>query len=180
MLNKTAMNKIIKKHFTVSHRKTSNVDLCLLNFIFSCRFFDIKDYLLSLKKKIASFQFAGILPQYHLRLDTVKFSNRSVQEAICKTRNDESGNGMRGMRNGGRNALAEIPEREGSISPSTFYGQPPDYQSHVFCLVYQVDVGSMYQVEMRTWGQSRISSSCISVWCESRNQDAGGVQDSPV
>ena len=97
MLNKTAINKIIKKHFTVSHRKTSNVDLCLLNFIFSCRFFDIKDYLLSLKKKIASFQFAGILPQYHLRLNTVKFSNRSVQEAICKTRNDESGNGMRGI-----------------------------------------------------------------------------------
>ena len=35
--------------------------------------------------------------------------------------------------------LTKIPEREGSISPSSFYGQLPDYQSHVFCLVYQVD-----------------------------------------
>ena len=35
--------------------------------------------------------------------------------------------------------LTKIPEREGSISPSSFYGQLPDYQSHVFCLVCQVD-----------------------------------------
>ena len=33
-------------------------------------------------------------------------------------------------------ASAKIPEREGSISPSSFYGQLPDYLSHVFSLIY--------------------------------------------
>ena len=32
-------------------------------------------------------------------------------------------------------ALAKIPEREVSISPSNFHGQLPDYYSHVFCLL---------------------------------------------
>ena len=33
-------------------------------------------------------------------------------------------------------ASAKIPERERSISPSSCYGQLPDYQSHVFSLIY--------------------------------------------
>ena len=36
-------------------------------------------------------------------------------------------------------ALAKIPEREGSISQSSFYGQLPDYWSNVFSLIYPVD-----------------------------------------
>ena len=36
-------------------------------------------------------------------------------------------------------ASAKIPEREKSISTLSFYGQLLDYNSHVFCIVYQVD-----------------------------------------
>ena len=49
-------------------------------------------------------------------------------------------------------ALVKMLEHEGTISPSSFYGQLPDYYSHVFCLVYQVDEFSFK--EMRTWDQS--------------------------
>ena len=58
-------------------------------------------------------------------------------------------------------ASAKIPEHEGvgGISPSIFYGQQPDYQSHVFCLAYQLDEFSFK--EMRTWGQPTISYSCV-------------------
>ena len=48
-------------------------------------------------------------------------------------------------------ASAKIPEREGSISPSSFYGQLP-----VFSLIYRVDEFSFKEV--KTWGQSIISS----------------------
>ena len=47
-------------------------------------------------------------------------------------------------------ASAKIPEREGSISPSNFYGQLPGYWSHVFSLIYPVDECSFK--EMKTWG----------------------------
>ena len=33
--------------------------------------------------------------------------------------------------------MAKIPEREGNILPSSFYGQVPDCQSHVFSLSTQ-------------------------------------------
>ena len=62
-------------------------------------------------------------------------------------------------------ASTKILECKGSISQSSFYGQLPNYQSHAFCLVYQVDEFSFK--EMRCWGQHKISSYCISVWCES-------------
>ena len=62
-------------------------------------------------------------------------------------------------------ASAKILEREGSISPSSFYGQVPDYQSHLFSLAYPLDEFSF--VEMITLGQSKISSVCFHVWCES-------------
>ena len=45
-------------------------------------------------------------------------------------------------------ASAKIPEREASISLSTFYEPPPDYKSRAFCLFYQVDEVSLK--EMRT------------------------------
>ena len=56
-------------------------------------------------------------------------------------------------------ASAKIPEREGSISPSSFYGQLPHYWSHAFSLTYPVDEFSFK--EMNTWGQSKISSYCF-------------------
>ena len=54
-------------------------------------------------------------------------------------------------------ASSKIPEPEGSISPSSFYGQLPDYQSHV--LIYSV--GEFSFKEVKTWGQSKISSYCF-------------------
>ena len=63
-------------------------------------------------------------------------------------------------------ALVKIPEREGNISPSSFYWQLLDYELQVFSLVSPVDEFSLN--EMRTWDQSKISSYCFCVWCESR------------
>ena len=56
-------------------------------------------------------------------------------------------------------ASAKISEREGSISPASFYGQLPEYWSHVFSLIYPVDEFSFKA--MKTWGQSKISSYCF-------------------
>ena len=56
-------------------------------------------------------------------------------------------------------ASTEILEREGSISPSSFYGQLPDYWSNAFSLIYPVDEFSFK--EMKMWGQSKISSYCF-------------------
>ena len=46
-------------------------------------------------------------------------------------------------------ASAKILERQGSISPFSFYGQPPDYWSHAFSLACPVDEFSFK--DMRTW-----------------------------
>ena len=73
-------------------------------------------------------------------------------------------------------ASAKILENEGSISPSSFYGQPLDYQSHVFSLIYLVDE---FLKEMRTWGQSKISSYCFCVQCESRESGGRGSSRFP-
>ena len=43
-------------------------------------------------------------------------------------------------------ASAKIPEREGSISLSSFYGPLPDYKSRAFCLFYQVDEVSLKEM----------------------------------
>ena len=48
-------------------------------------------------------------------------------------------------------ASAKIPEREGSILPSNFYGQLPNYFSHIFSLISPVDEFSFKGV--KTWGQ---------------------------
>ena len=53
----------------------------------------------------------------------------------------------------------------------SFYGQPPDYYSHVFSLGYSGDESSFK--EMRTWGRSKITFYCICVWCETA-EIAGG------
>ena len=54
---------------------------------------------------------------------------------------------------------AKISEREGIISPSGFYGQLSDYQSHDFGLIYPVSKFSFKGVKM--WGQPKISSYCF-------------------
>ena len=74
-------------------------------------------------------------------------------------------------------ASTKIPEREGSISPSSFYRQLPDYQSHVFNLIYPVDEFPFK--EMKTWGQPKISSYCFCVWCESRELGGRGSSRFP-
>ena len=67
---------------------------------------------------------------------------------------------------------AKIPEREGSISPSSFYRQLPDYQSHDFSLIYPVGEFSFKGVKTR--GQSKVSSYCLCIWCESRELGSRG------
>ena len=77
------------------------------------------------------------------------------------------------------NPSDKIPEREKSISLSSFYGQLPDYQSHVFSLIYPVDKFSSVK-EMETWSQSKISPYCFVFGVNQENQEAGGVQNSLV
>ena len=56
--------------------------------------------------------------------------------------------------------LAESMEHEGSISACSFCGKLADCYSKVFSLIHPVDEFSFK--EMRTWGQSKISSCCKS------------------
>ena len=67
---------------------------------------------------------------------------------------------------------AESLEHEGSISSSYFYEQLADYYSHAFSLIHPVNEFSFE--EMRTWGQSKISSCCLCVWCKSREMGGRG------
>ena len=73
----------------------------------------------------------------------------------------------------------KIQERERSISPSSFYGQQPNYQSHVFSLIYPVGEFSSFK-EMETWSQSEISPYCFVFGVDQENQEAGRVQNSLV
>ena len=75
-------------------------------------------------------------------------------------------------------APTKILEREGSISPSRFYGQLSDYQSHVLTLIYSV--GQFSFKEEKTQIQSNISFYCFMFGVNQENQEAGGVQDSLV
>ena len=82
--------------------------------------------------------------------------------------------------------FAEFLKREGSISSCNFYGQLANYYSLNFSLIHPVDEFSFK--EMRTYGQSKISSCCLCVWCKStemgvgggRKGEAGGVQYSSM
>ena len=56
-------------------------------------------------------------------------------------------------------ASAKIPERKGSFSPSSSYGQLPDYWLYALLLL-------------------QVSSS--GYWCKSRESGDGGIQDSFV
>ena len=74
-------------------------------------------------------------------------------------------------------ASVKIPECKENISPSTFYGQLPNYNSHVFSLIYPVDDFSLKEV--RTWGQCKFSFYCSCVWCESRKSGGKGSSRFP-
>ena len=63
-------------------------------------------------------------------------------------------------------ASAKTIEREGSLLSSSFCVQLADYYSHVFSLIYPLDKFSFK--EMRTWGQSKISSCCLCLRPKSR------------
>ena len=76
------------------------------------------------------------------------------------------------------NPADKILERERSISPSSFYGQLPDYWSHVI-LIYPVGEFSSFK-EMETWSQSKLSPYCFVFGVNQENQEAGGVQNSLV
>ena len=58
------------------------------------------------------------------------------------------------------NAWTKIHEREGSISPSSFYGQLPDCLSHVFSFIYY-PVDELFFKGVKMWGQSKIPSHCF-------------------
>ena len=73
---------------------------------------------------------------------------------------------------------AKIPEHEGSISPSSFYGQLRDYQSHMFSLTYPVSQFSFKRV--KSWGQPKILSYYFVFGMDQKIQEARGVQDSLV
>ena len=73
---------------------------------------------------------------------------------------------------------AKIQRCEGSISPFSFYGQLPDYQSHDFSLIYPVGEFSFKGVN--TSVQSKISSYCFVYGVNQENQEAGEIQDSYV
>ena len=63
-------------------------------------------------------------------------------------------------------ALAKTLEGERRISSFSFCGQLADYYSHFFSLIHPLDECPF--TEMRTCGQSKISSCCICVWCKSK------------
>ena len=65
-----------------------------------------------------------------------------------------------------------VLDREWSISPSSFYGQLPDYQSHVLSLIYPVEEFSFK--EIKTWIQSKISSYYFIFGVSQENQEARG------
>ena len=58
------------------------------------------------------------------------------------------------------NPSDKILETERSISPSSFYGQLPDYWLYVFSFVYPVCEFSSFK-EMESWSQSKLSPYCF-------------------
>ena len=73
-------------------------------------------------------------------------------------------------------AFAKIPERDGSISQSSFYGQVPDYYTF-FSLIYPV--GEFSLNEIRVWGESQISSDWFCAWCELTELESRGSSRFP-
>ena len=65
-------------HFTETHRKTSNFDMCLLNFISTCLCF-IQKLIYHLKRNWPRFSLPKICRSSIYVIAIVKFSNRPIQ-----------------------------------------------------------------------------------------------------
>ena len=72
---------------------------------------------------------------------------------------------------------AKMPEHEGSISPSSFYEQLPDYQSHIFSPMYPVDEFSIRKNEHV--GSVQNSILLFLIWCELRELGGRGSSGFP-
>ena len=78
-------------------------------------------------------------------------------------------------------ASVKTLEREGRISSSSnFCGQLADYYSHVFSVIHTLPLDEFSFKEIRTWGQSKISSCCLCVWCKSRELGGKGSSRFPT
>ena len=75
-------------------------------------------------------------------------------------------------------ASAKIPERAGSISPSSFYRQLLDHSSHFLSLIYSVD--EFFLKEMRACVSQRFHLIVFVFSVNQKNQEAEGVQYSLV
>ena len=75
-------------------------------------------------------------------------------------------------------ASAETLRRGGSMSSYSFFEQLNDYYSHVFSLTPRV-YESFFK-ETRTWANSKISSCCLCVWCNSRELRGSRSPRSPT
>ena len=95
----------------------------------------------------------------------------------CGNKRNKSVGNLNSGRMGMHIASAKIAKSEESISPSSFYAQLPNYQSHVFSRIYPMD--EFFLKEMKTWGQSKISSYCFCVWCESIESGGRGSSRFP-
>ena len=76
------------------------------------------------------------------------------------------------------NASAKSLEREGRISWYSFCKQLTDYYSHVFSLTTHCQWVLLQG--NKTWVQSKISSCCLCVWCNSRELIYRGSPSFPI
>ena len=66
-------------HFTETHRKTSNFDMCLLNFISTCRFCFIQKIIYHLKRNWPCFSLLKFCSSSLYVINIVEFSNKPIQ-----------------------------------------------------------------------------------------------------
>ena len=67
------------KHFTETHRKTSNFDICLLNFSSTCHFFFTENIIYHLKRNWSRFSLRQFCYSSIYIIYIVKLSNSSIQ-----------------------------------------------------------------------------------------------------
>ena len=70
------------KHFTETHRKTSNFDMCLLNFISTCHFCFIQKIFYHLKRNWPRFSLPKFCRSNIYVITIVKFSNSPIQNVF--------------------------------------------------------------------------------------------------
>ena len=69
-------------HFTETHRKTSNFDMCLLNFISTCHFCFIQKIIYHLKRNWPRFRLPKFFRSSIYVIIIVKFSNSPIQNVF--------------------------------------------------------------------------------------------------